>query len=88
MPIVGMSGSKSPLNAFQCQSCLDMAVFSDIQIVIKVDKFMISNLPVNRKSRHDHKQADHKFQTVTMHIIFISQAPDYALSYLSAGHHA
>jgi len=53
MPIAGMSGSKSPYDAFPSQSPLNMIVLDDIQIVVIVYKAMTSNLPINGKGYHD-----------------------------------
>jgi hypothetical protein len=68
MPVRDIWHSQSPFNALKGKSCLDVKVFSDIQIVIKVDKLVISNLPVNRKGRHDKKQGCQECQEITAHM--------------------
>ena len=57
-----MSSSECPGDTLWCQIFLNMAIFGDILIVIKVYKTIILYLPVNSKDSHNEKQA-HQYIT-------------------------
>lgn len=53
MPVAVKVGGECPDNAFGGPSLPNLPVFSHIIIIIKVDKLMISYLPVNCKCCYD-----------------------------------
>ena len=51
-----------------------MIVLGDVEVIIVVQKIMISDLPKDGEDRHDQKQADRELQTAKLHIDIISYA--------------
>ena len=74
MPITGMRGSKGPDEAFPGKSGLNMIVLGDVEVIIVVQKIMISDLPKDGEDRYNQKQAGHKFQTMRLHIDITPQS--------------
>ena len=58
MPVAGIRGSKCPDDPVFCEAILDLAVFSDVSGVIKADKFVVYNLPIDSKCRNNNKETD------------------------------
>jgi hypothetical protein len=61
-----MTGRKSPNHPPEGQSGLHLWVIGNILIIIKVDEFMIPNLPKDSKGYQDENQTDDEGQMMTM----------------------
>jgi hypothetical protein len=55
MPIGYISGSERPDNAFAGKAILYIRIFSNIAIIVEVDKLMISHLPIDGNSGDNEK---------------------------------
>src|SRR5262245_2906151 len=59
MPIPGISSGESPDDTFSGESCLHIAVFHNVCMVVVGDEIVVSRLPIDRNSRHDQNQNDY-----------------------------
>jgi len=64
VPIAGISGCQCPGDALERQSVLNMAIFVDVGIVIKIHKIMISCLPINGERGYNEKKTNQYITTL------------------------
>jgi hypothetical protein len=68
MPEVSVCGGESPYYGFFGEACLNMRVFGEVGVVIKIQKIVVGHLQEDCERRHKKKEANHYFQTMAVHI--------------------
>ena len=53
-----MGGGKGPGEAFAGESLLQVNIFSNVFIIVEIDKFMMSGLPIDSGRGNDEKQTN------------------------------